>query len=163
MLSPAFRSVLSLALLALALAHPVRAQTAKEAEGTWKLDSVVATVGEKKTDLFGPSPKGRMVLGPDGNFTIVITRADLPKFAADVRTKGTPDENKAVVHGTVGFWGRWSVEGTNLVLAIEGSTYPNWVGQKQERVLKVVGDELSYTTPPAKSGGTTTLAWKRLR
>lgn len=163
MLPRTFRYILALAMLTLAMAHPLRAQTAKESEGTWKLDSVVATVGEKKTDLFGPNPKGQMVLGADGHFTIVITRADLPKFAADVRTKGTPDENKAVVHGTVGFWGRWSVEGTNIVLAIEGSTYPNWVGQKQERVLKVVGDELSYTTPPAKSGGTTTLVWKRLR
>jgi hypothetical protein len=163
MLSVALRCAVALALVAFASIGPAFAQAAKEAEGTWSLSSVVATQGEKKTDLFGPGPKGQMVLGTDGRFTIVITRADLPKFAADVRAKGTADENKAVVQGSVGFWGRWSVEGSNLVLAIDGSTYPNWVGQRQERSLKIVADELSYSTPPAKGGGSTTLVWKRVR
>jgi hypothetical protein len=36
-----------------------------------------------------------MVLTPDGRYMIVITRTDLPKFAANSRDKGSADEHMA--------------------------------------------------------------------
>ena len=137
------------------------AQTAKEVEGTWQLAAVVVVEGDKKTDLFGRDPKGQMVLGADGRFTIVVTRSDLPKFKSNSRVKGTADEFQATVQGSVAYWGTYMVEGGNLVFKVVGSTFPNWVGESQQRAVKVVGDELSYSTPPTKTGAVSTLSWKR--
>jgi hypothetical protein len=48
-------------------------------------------------------------------------------------------------------------------LNIEGSTYPNWDGEDQKRVMAVVGDEMKLTNPTAGVGGTNYLVWKRVK
>jgi hypothetical protein len=45
----------------------------------------------------------------DGHFSLVNTRADLPKFASNRRDQGTPEENKAVVQGSIAYFGTYSV------------------------------------------------------
>lgn len=146
---------------AVAAVSPASAQTAKEVEGTWQLVSVTVAQADKKTDLFGADPKGQMLLTPDGRFMITITRADLPKYKSGLRAKGSADEYQATVQGSVAYYGTYTVEGGNLVFKVTASTFPNWVGETQQRALKVSGDELSYSTPPAKSGAVSTLTWKR--
>jgi len=37
-------------------------------------------------------------------------RADLPKFGSGSRLQGTPDENKAIVQGTVSSFGTYTVD-----------------------------------------------------
>ena len=77
------------------------AQSASDLVGTWQLVSVINTAKDgAKSDVFGPDPKGMMILGPDGHFVQVLTRPGLPKFAAENRLQGTPDENKAIVQGS---------------------------------------------------------------
>ena len=144
---------------------PSRAQTvaAKEIEGTWQLLSATATEGEKKRELFGANPKGQLVLGSDGRFTMVVARADLPKYKSGSRARGTADEYQATVQGSVAYFGTYKVEGNELVFKVEGSTFPNWVGETQRRPLKLSGDELSYTSPAPIGGAPTALVWKRLK
>jgi hypothetical protein len=55
----------------------------------------------KKTDLYGPDPQGRIVFDPDGRISFIVTRSDLPKFASNNRQAGTPEENKAIVQGSL--------------------------------------------------------------
>ena len=40
-----------------------------------------------KSDLYGPNPKGQVIYGPDGRYSIFFHRADMPKIAANNRTK----------------------------------------------------------------------------
>jgi hypothetical protein len=73
----------------------------------------------------------------DGHFSLVNTRADLPKFASNRRDQGTPEENKAVVQGSIAYFGTYSVnEGDKVITAqIEGSTFANLIGTDQKRLV----------------------------
>ena len=66
--------------------------TAKDLVGTWTLVSIMLERDGKKTDLYGPNPQGQLTFGPDGRFSVIITRSDLPKFASNNRQSGTPEE-----------------------------------------------------------------------
>ena len=57
-----------------------------------------------KTEPYGPGAKGSVVL-TNGRVLLVITRADVPKFASNNRTTGTPEENKAAVAGSIAYFG----------------------------------------------------------
>jgi hypothetical protein len=93
-------------------------------------------------------------------------RASLPKFASNSRTKGTPEENKAVVEGSLAHFGRYTVDEKDKTITfhVESSTYPNWDGAPQKRPFTVKGDEFTYHVL-AVSGGTGSgqVTWKRMK
>ena len=64
-------------------------------------------------------------------------RGDLPKFAAKNREQGTPEENQAVVKGSIAYLGTYTVSETDKVISakIEGSSYPNFVGGPDQKRL----------------------------
>jgi lipocalin-like protein len=131
------------------------AQSAKTVAGAYSPVTVSA---------YGDKPKGQMILTPDGHYSIVLSRNDLAKIAAGSRTQGTPDENKAVVHGSIAHTGRYTVDdgGKSITFHIETSTFPNWNGTTQKRALKVSGDTLTYTvTTPSAGGAPNDAVWKR--
>ena len=64
----------------------------------------------KKEQLFGPNPKGILVLDASGQYAQIIVNPDSPKFKANNRLKGTPEENAAAVHGTTATFGTWTVD-----------------------------------------------------
>jgi polyisoprenoid-binding protein YceI len=160
------RFVFVLVLAAAAVASRVAAaQTAKDVVGTWTFVSYVAERGGKKVELFGSDGKGRMVLGADGRYLIVIVRAGLPKFASGSRLAGSPEENKAIVQGSNAHFGTYTVDeaATTLIFHIEGATFPNWDGAEQKRPLTLTGDELKYTVPTSTTGsGPAEVIWRRL-
>jgi Lipocalin-like domain len=136
------------------------AQSAKDLVGSWTAVSV---------DAYGPNPKGSLIFEANGRFSLQLMRTDLPKYLSNNRTQGTPAEYKATVEGSLSYFGTYSVSGTDLILHVEGSTFPNWTGTDQKRInLSVTGDELKYTNP-APSGGVqpgvpnTPLVWRRVK
>jgi hypothetical protein len=50
-----------------------------------------------------------------------------------------------------------------MTLQIEGSTFPNWDGVAQKRLIVLKGDELTLTNPTAAVGGTGVSVWKRAK
>jgi hypothetical protein len=133
------------------------AQLAKDVLGSWTIVSA--------GDAYGPAPKGSLILEPNGRFSVQLMKNDLPKYASNNRTQGTPAEYKATVEGSLAYFGTYSVSGTDLNLHIEGSTFPNWIGMEQKRInLAVNGDELKYTQPnPSGGGPAAQLIWKRAK
>jgi len=119
--------------------------TARDLVGTWTPVSIVPSV----PGGVGENTLGTVMFGSDGRFALVFTRNDLPKFASNDRNTATPEESRAAMRGSVGFFGVYSVEdaGKTLVLRIEGSTFPNWTGAEQRRALTFKGDELVYAVP----------------
>ena len=103
---------------------------------------------------------------PDGRISLILMRASLPKFAANNRMKGTPEENQAVVQGSLAEYGTYAVasEKEHLVIwHLEACTFPNWDGTDQKRIMDVSGDELKITVPTGSTGGSNYLIWKRAK
>jgi hypothetical protein len=122
--------------LALSAGNAV-AQSAEDLVGTWT---------PVKTDVYGPNPKGSLIFEANGRYSLVLMRADLPKYESNKRTQGTPAEYKITVEGSLSHLGTYSVSGTDLVFHVEASTFPNWTNTDQKRtILSVSGDELRYT------------------
>jgi len=143
-------------------------KAAGSAQGSWVLVELYNEEDGKKIEPFGPNPRGSMLLTPEGRFSMIIMRTTLPKFAANVRTKGTAEENQAVIQGSVAAFGAYTVTGDKdktLNLHVDGSTYPNWDGQDQKRPMTVAGDELRVINPNPSIGGSgkNTQIWKRAK
>ena len=151
------KSIAVASLLALSVPLGAAAQSMASLAGTYSV--VVA-------DAFGKSPRGTLMLGADGRYSIMVMRSALPKFASGARTKGTADENKSVVEGSIAHYGRYTIDdgGKTLTFHIEAATFSNWDGQTQKRPLRVKGDEIIYTVPvPSTGGPATDLVWRRVR
>jgi hypothetical protein len=143
----------------------VSAQTASFVEGTWTLASATVTHDGKTRDIFGAHPNGTMIFDPHGRFSQVIIASDLPKFASKSRESGTAEENKAVVQGSIAYFGTYKVSSGGVVdLHIESSTFPNMSGSDQTRSIKITGDELIWGNPtPAVGAGVAEQLWKRAK
>ena len=142
------------------------AQTANELVGTWTLVSVTLEKDGKTTDFYGPNPMGQVAYGADGRFSAIITRSDLPKFVSNNRVEGTPEENKAVVQGSIALFGTYSVTDTDKIVTthIESCTFPNWNGIERKESFSTSGDELHVMSiSKASAGGTAHVVWKRAK
>jgi hypothetical protein len=140
---------------------------AKQIQGSWALVSIYNEQDGKKTEVFGPNPRGFMVFTPGGHYSSVIMRASLPKFASNNRKIGTVEENRAVVQGSFANFGTYKVvseKEKTIILHAEGCTFPNWDDTNQSRVMTVKGDELRITNPnPTMGGGTNYIVFKRVK
>jgi hypothetical protein len=141
------------------------AKTAKEQlVGSWTLVSLTAGDGADQTLPYGPHPKGTMMVDANGRFSITVLRYDLPKFAASNRTTGTPEENKAIVQGSIAYFGTYTIDEATRVITVkvEGSTFPNFDGGTQTRILSFAGDEVTYLNPtPSMGGGPAKVTYRR--
>ena len=104
------------------------------------------------------------LFGADGRYALVFLRRELPKFASNNRASGTPEENKAVVQGSIAHFGAYAVEdgGKALVFRVQSGTFLNWDGAEQRRALALRGDELDYTVA-SSVGGTAQVTLRRVK
>jgi len=131
-------------------------QTAKERlVGSWALVSLTAGEGADQSLPYGPNPKGPMMVDANGRFMITVVRSDLPNFASNNRMRGTPDENNSVVQGSIAYYGTYTIDEATRVITVnvEGSTFPNFIGGTQTRILSFDGDEVTYLNPTPSHGG----------
>jgi hypothetical protein len=160
---------IAMSLLALACAAPAGdayGQAVKELVGSWTLISVKVDQGGQMVEPFGANPKGALMFDRNGRFSIVISRSDLPKITSNNRMAGTEEENKAIVHGSIAYFGTYTVSAEDrlFIFHIEGGTFPNWVGTDQKRIFSITGDELKYTNLNRSAGaGTALVVWKRVK
>ena len=134
--------------------------------GTW---TFVSSTG-KLTDgspTWGTNPMGSLIFTENGRFSVQIMRSDRAKFASNNRMKGTSEEIKATVEGTISYFGKYIVDeaGKTVTYKIEGASFPNWNGTDQKRpIVSLTSDELKYSNPaPSIGGPTTELTWKRAK
>ncbi len=132
--------------------------------GTWTLVSNTNDRGGTKTQPFGSNPSGMAIFDSAGHIVYILMRSDLPKFASNNRLAGTPEENKAVIQGSLVYFGTYTVQDDHTyALHVQGSTYPNWTGTDLKRSASITGDELSITDPTPSSGGTSLTIWRRAK
>jgi hypothetical protein len=159
--------LLALVGLATGFITPAFTQTTpKELVGTWTIVAITLEKDGKKTDLFGPNPQGRRIIDADGHVAYMVTRADLPKFTSNNRAAGTPEENKAVVQGSIAYFGTVTADEADKTYTqhIEVCSFPNWIGTERKTTYTVNGDELDTTTSGSSVGeGTVHVVYKRAK
>jgi hypothetical protein len=165
------RSVLSIsvvmALVPALVPHNVIAQAKSlkdQLVGSWTLVSneTIAPDGTREKVL-GPNPKGILIFDANGHYAAVQVDPNRPHLKDDSRLVGTPEENRAVVVGTVASFGTWSVDevGNAVIMHIEGNILPNDAGRESRRPFTLTGDILKWTNPRGSTGRTTEVVWKR--
>ena len=141
--------------------------TASQLVGVWQLvtDTNTPKDGAPKSGAaFGSDPKGMFIFTSDGHYSSINARSDLPKFISNNRLQGTPEENKAIVQGSIAHFGRYTLspDGKTLLLKAEGGTWPAWIGTEQKRDLTINGDEMKYFVN-ASIGGVSELTYRRVK
>ncbi|WP_017957214.1 lipocalin-like domain-containing protein [Rhizobium leguminosarum] len=135
--------------LAFSISSSAFAQTAEnQVAGTWRMMSATIDPGGKNIAAYGEKPNGLLVFTSDMHFVEVLTDAEIPRFASDVRGEGTDDENRMAMSRSIGFFGTYTVDekGEFSGNRVEGATFPNWVGSVRTRddlTLVVAGDRMT--------------------
>ncbi len=119
----------------------------KQLAGSWKLtDWVLQVVGEGNREPFGPNPKGRLVITPEGRWIVIIT-------GADRRPAKTNDEKLALFDSVLAYSGLSTVDGDRITIKVEISSNEVFTGanQIQTRFFTLEGDKLTVRTPEMTS------------
>ena len=141
--------------------------TKEQIQGTWNIVSQIQTMPDGTIrHPAGEKPKGVNVFTPDGRFVVLFMRNDLPKFAGGERAKATVEEARAIVTGSVSYYGSYDVDEGNktIIFKLEASTFPNQLGIDQRRVVTLLTrDELKYRNPGATAGGVIEISFIRAK
>lgn len=112
----------------------------------------------------GEDAKGWLLYTADGYMAAFLSRADRPAFETGEMLSADDAEKVGAWGSFFSYCGRYEIRGADVVHHIEGSLYPNWVGDAQARTMNLEGDRLTLTTPPQKTRrGTQTseVVWRR--
>jgi hypothetical protein len=145
---------------------PAQEQSLKERLlGTWMLvawDQV--RPDGSKFQKYGPDPRGFHIFERGGRFFAMMARPDLPRIAASDPTKATPEEGRAIMAGSIAYYGTYTVNEAErmVVLRMESTTFPNQLGRDlPRRIVSLTANEMIYANPDATTGGQIQLSWKR--
>ena len=135
------------ALLAILLTIPVPllAADADALIGTWKLVSWQVIVNrEPPQNVFGPHPKGFLILTREGRSMAITT--------AENRRAGMSDPERAALHKSMlAYSGKYRIDGNDFVTVVDVSWNEEWNGTEQRRHFRIEGDKLFIESAPAPS------------
>jgi len=163
--------LIQIALAALALTSCATTQQAQSLKiqlaGTWDFVAAEVTAPDgKKSYPFGKTPKGLLIFTSDGRFSQIHV-GDVPRIASSNRMTGTPEEYGAIMRGSLSVFGTYTVdeEKKTVTYRIVSSSFPNWEGEAQTRMIdKFTTDEFVNTNPNVAGGrGSASNFYKRAR
>jgi Lipocalin-like domain len=125
--------------------------------GTWTIVQceVVQADGTKGPLLKGSNLAGQSIFTDNGHFSFQV-EAEIPKFASNDNMKTTPEENKAVVEGSIAYYGTYTASDATKTIAlhIERSNFPNLNGTDGKRIVTAISsDEMKWINPGRFGGG----------
>lgn len=119
-----------------------------------------------RIELYGPHPQGFWMIDAQGHYMMHIVRAERAPFAANDKSKGTPEEYRAASLDSNAHFGTVSVKGDSMQTHIDHASYPNWDGKGGATTYSLQGDELTYTVAKPSSGAAEgargIVVWRRL-
>src|SRR4249920_3818209 len=80
--------------------------------GTWML-MLISTKLPDGSPAWGSDPIGLLILTDNGICSLQLMRSDRRNFASNSRVRGTPEENRAAVHGSISSFGTYTVDEAN--------------------------------------------------
>ncbi len=135
--------------------------------GTWRPTSATIDAQGATTNIYGPVPAGQLIFTENLRYSVILHDPRIARFASDVRGEGTDAENRAAFNGSIALYGSYTVdrEGAFAGNVVEGSTFPNWIGDKRTREdlsMVVDGDKLVETFQ-RPAGPRIRIVWERVR
>jgi hypothetical protein len=139
--------------------------------GAWTLSSCVERdiVTGFENHPFGERPLGFILYTPDGYMSAQLQHPERPPFAEGDLLRATPEEYAAAGSSYVAYSGRFFVDEGKKSLSHEMavSLFPNWLGQRQVRLVELNRDHLQLRTDkPQRINGvfkTVTASWRRAK
>jgi hypothetical protein len=124
--------------------------------GAWSFVPVVSQTGDgTRGEPFGANPKGIMIFAADGHFALFQSTAELPRLAANDRTRATPEEAVAVVRESIACCDTRTVKEAAREASprLVGSTYMNLAGSTPQRriITTLMPSELAFSDPRTPS------------
>src|SRR5439155_12603069 len=121
--------------------------------GAWRFISS-SSQRDDGSNTWGTNAKGQLIFTNDSRFSLQLMRGDRPKYKSNTRMRGSIIENQATTRGTLSYFGTFAVSEADRTLTynIESSSFPNFNGSAQKRVITFVGDELCYENPAPARG-----------
>jgi hypothetical protein len=121
--------------------------------GTWILVSCDMKAAEAPLE-FGNNPLGQFIFTANGRFAFQVA-TEIPKIASGDDKKTTPEEERAVTHGSVAYFGSYTAtdEDKTIHLHIERSSFPNLSGTDRRRIVTALSADAMNWTNPARFGG----------
>ena len=142
--------------------------TAEKFTGTWRLLACEGRWSDGRiTRPYGDAPAGQLMYDGEGSFAGQIMARERPAFATGNLLKGSDDEVRAAFEGYVAYYGSYAVDEAEglMIHDVEGSFFPNWIGERQIRKFEFTGDgRLELRTLPIKGSRadlTVVLLWER--
>jgi hypothetical protein len=133
----------ALPLIVLAISSPAFAADSDGLIGNWKLVSWQVVV-EPPQNVFGPNPKGYLILTREGRSIVITT--------ADNRKGGMGDAERVALHKSMlAYTGKYRIEGSDFITVVDVSWNEDWNGTEQRRHFRVDGDKLFIESAPAPS------------
>jgi hypothetical protein len=117
--------------------------------GAWKLVSwELRSSGGDVTYPYGEDVTGYLIYTASGHMSAALMgNARAHMRSPDLRG-GTDEEKSAAFDTHLSYSGRYELHQGRVVHHPDVASFPNWVGQPQERFIKIEGDRLSISTPP---------------
>jgi Lipocalin-like domain len=147
---------------------PAQAMVPKELMGAWTLvrcDNVYPD--GHRVELYGPHPEGLWLIDAQGDYMMQIVRAKRMPFAANDKSKGTPDEYRAASMDSNAHYGHISADAHVIRSQIVHASFPNWDGKTGDTGYTIDGDELTYRVAKPSSGAAEgahgEVVWQRVR
>jgi len=136
--------------------------------GDWRLRSWLSEVEDGSTrQPMGEGPVGILVYSPDGTMITTIASAGRPALSSADPLRGGPDDERLRSAETfIAYSGSYAYDGVDVTHTVEMSLYPNWVGTRQVRHVRLSadGDTLELATDPVFMDGRRAvqrLTWER--
>ena len=135
-------------------------------QGIWSMVSIINEIDGNKSEPFGSSPIGSLIITPSYRYIMVFMQANIPIFAINDRLKGTAKEYKTIAEKTFSMFGSYKISNEaegNVSLFVDGCSFPNWIGHELERTYIINDDMLIVTVPLGDGNGINTITWYRLQ
>lgn len=135
--------------------------------GTWELLSWLHYNDKgEAVHYFGENVTGILMYDRNGHMNAQLMKVERPLFSSPSLNGGNPEETLLAFRGYVAYYGKY-IENSpgELVHLVEGSLFPNWIGDRQVRYGSIENDRLIIRTPPipSKDGEVVFhLTWKRI-
>ncbi len=133
--------------------------------GTWKLASFEFRYEDGLVIYpWGQNASGFLIYTQDGYMSVVIMKADRPRFLVSDMFAGSAEEQAQAAQTYLSYCGTYEIQGDKVIHHVEASLFPNWIGEDQIRFVdKLTKDQLVLRTSPllaASKIGTAYLIWR---